>query len=1035
MIDGIIRWSLENRLLVLVGAVALMIWGAIETSRTPVDVFPDLTAPTVTVISEAHGMAPAEVETLLTFPIETALNGAAGVRRVRSQTMVGISIIWVDFEWGTEIYRARQIVAERLQEVRASLPTDVPPPVLGPVTSIMGDILFVGLTSDVHTPMELRTLADWTVARRLLAVPGVAQVIPIGGEVRQFQVMLDPDRLDAWQLTADEVAHALERANQNTSAGFLLESGQEHLIHGLGRISSVDDIADTLVTMRGRLPVLVRDTGTVVVGPALQRGRGGVAGGPGVVLGVRKQPGANTLELTSRIEEVLGRLEAGLPEGMVIHDHLFRQADFIQVAVDNVSVALRDGAILVVLIVLLFLLSWQATLITALAIPLSLLAAVLAMRLQDIEINTMTLGGMAIAVGALVDDAIIDVENVVRRLRLNAALPLADRRGTLQVVFDASKEIRRSIVFATIIIILVFVPLFFLSGVEGRLLQPLGFAYVVSLAASLAVALTVTPALCMVLLPGSRAVKRGLHSPLVRALEWGYRPVLRVILPRWKLLTVVSLVALSVAGLWLWEAGRSFLPAFREGALTVNIATLPGTSLDESERLAQMVERIMLGHPEVVATARRTGRAERDEHAQAVSASELEVRLRDTERGQEAFLAAVRKELEGVPGVQIVIGQPLAHRIDHMLSGVRANVAVKIFGPDLMELRRLAGEVEAAMAEVPGVVDLSAEQQTDIPLVTVQFDRRAIARYGLTVEEVAHEIETAFYGRVVTRVLEGQATFDLLVRYDTDAIDTLEAVEEARIGTPTGARVPLHVLAKVERGMGPNMVSREKVERKIVVMCNVAGTDLQAVVRGIQAEVDRVVLLPDGYRVEYGGQLESAERAAQVLLWVGLAVLMGIFLMLFTALGTTRDAVLVMVNLPLALIGGVAGVYVGGGVVSVASIIGFITLFGIATRNGIMMVTHFQHLRIEEGVLDPDEIVRRGALERLSPILMTAVASGLGLLPLALSGGEAGSEIQTPMAIVILFGLATSTTLNMIVVPALYRRFGAATRTPEPAVP
>ncbi len=1027
MIDRIIGWSLNNRLLVLVSALLLIVWGSYEAWRAPVDVFPNLTAPTVTVVAEAHGMAPEEVETLLTFPIETALNGASGVRRVRSKTTVGIAVISVDFEWGVDIYQARQVVAERLQLVAPTLPPEVEPPVMGPVTSIMGEILFVGLTSEEHSPMELRTEADWTVARRLLAVPGVAQVVPIGGDERQYQVSLDPQRLDAYGVTADDVAHALERSNENTSAGFLVEGGQEHLIHGIGRVSDEEDIGQTLVTMRNDIPVRVDDVGQVEIGAALKRGAAGVNGGPGVLIGVRKQPGTNTLKLTRRIEGVLDNLERSLPEGMTIHDHLFRQADFINVAVENVSEALRDGALLVVFIVLLFLASPGATFVTALAIPLSLLAAVLSMRAYGMEINTMTLGGMAIAVGALVDDAIIDVENVTRRLRLLAGLPPEERPSVLSVVFEASKEVRRSIVFATLVIVAVFLPLFFLSSVEGRLLRPLGFAYVASLLASLVVALTVTPVLCSLLLPKSRAIRRGEETRIVAKLKSLYAPVLGYSLRRWKFVAAWAGAMLLASAVALSFAGRSFLPEFNEGALTVSAVTLPGTSLEESNHLGQMVERTLLNQEEVVSTARRTGRAKRDEHAQPVHSSEVEASLVMKDRDKQAFLADLRRELAGVPGTNIVIGQPITHRIDHMLSGTRANVAVKIFGPKLLELRNQAESIREVMEGVEGVVDLNVERQEEMPFVRIRFKRDQIARHGLTVQGVAHEIETAFLGRVVTQVLEGQAVFDLLVRYDSDRVDTLRSVRETRIGTPTGARLPLHVLADIERSIGPNLISRENVERKIVVSCNVAGRDLKGVIDEIRSKVRKRLKMPQGYRVEYGGQFESASRATRILLLVGALTLIGIFVLLHVALGSIRDATLVLVNLPLALAGGVLGLYVAGGVLSVATIVGFITLFGIATRNGIMMVTHIHHLYSEEGVSDPSKLVERGAMERLAPILMTALASGLGLLPLALRSGEPGSEIQAPMAIVILFGLLTSTLLNMIVLPALYRQFGAMT--------
>ncbi len=1026
MLDGIIRWSLRNRLFVILGAGILLAWGAIETIRMPVDVFPDLTAPTVTVITEAHGMAPEEVETLVTFPIETALNGASGVRRVRSSTAVGIAVIWVEFEWGTDIYRARQIVSEKLQDVRGSLPPEIDPPLMAPVSSIMGEVMFMALTSDTHSPLEVRTVADWVIRRRLLAVPGVSQVTPIGGEEKQYQVILNPERLTAYGISITEVIAALAATNENTSAGFYLEGGQEYLIQGLGRVVRPEDIGETLVATRDDQPILVRDLAEVRLGgPPFRRGDGSFNGRPAVVLGIQKQPGTNTLELTGRLDEVLDDIQASLPEGMVIHSHVFRQADFIEVAIHNVAAALRDGGILVVLVMLVFLMSLRATGITVLAIPLSLLAAVLAMKALGTTINTMTLGGMAIAVGALVDDAIIVNENVVRRLRQNGALSEGKRRPVLGVINDATQEIRSSIVFATVIIILVFMPLFFLSGVEGRLLRPLGFAYVVSLFASLIVALTVTPALCSFLLPRSRTVLRGVEPIVVRWLKAGYKPILSVTITRWKSVAFVSIAGLVMAGIGLGQAGRAFLPDFNEGALTIGAVTLPGTSLEESNALGRMVEEILLRQPEIVATARRTGRAELDEHAQGVNAAEIDIKIDLGERSKEKFLVDLRQELSAVPGMNITIGQPISHRIDHMLSGTRANIAVKIFGDDLYELRRIAESVRAVMEGVEGVVDLSVEQQTDIPFVTVRFDRSAIARHGLRVGDVAEAMEAAFRGRVVSQVLDGQAAFDLVVRYDVSTLESFETLRETLIATPSGGRVPLHALAKIRKDRGPNTISRENVQRKIVVMCNVAGRDLSGVVGDIRRGVRESVSLKQGYHVEYGGQFESAEEASRTLALLGLAAVIGIFLLLYIALGAARDAVLVMVNLPLALIGGVAGVLLSGGILSVASIIGFITVFGIATRNGIMMISHIHQLVEHEGVRDLVTAVKRGAMERLAPILMTALAAGLALVPLALSGGEPGSEIQTPMAIVILFGLLSSTVLNMIVVPALYLRFGA----------
>lgn len=1025
MIDRIIQWSLRNRLIVLVTAALLLVWGTYEAFRMPVDVFPDLTAPTVTVVAEAHGMAPQEVETQITFPVETALNGASGVRRVRSSTGVGIAVIWAEFEWGTDIYQARQVVAEKLQLAQSTLPPDVPPPVLAPVSSIMGEMMFIALTSDRHTPMELKTVADWTVRRRLLAVPGVSQVIPTGGETKQYQVLVRPDRLAAFSLGVDDVVGALRESNENTSAGFYKEGGQEYLIHGVGRITTPDDIASTVIVERGGQPILVRDVATVQIGGALKRGEGSHNAKPAVVLGIQKQPTANTLELTQRLDEVMADIQESLPSGMKINSHIFRQSDFIEIAVDNVVAALRDGAILVIAIVFLFLMSVRATGITVLAIPLSLVTAILAMKLFGVTINTMTLGGMAIAVGALVDDAIIDVENVVRRLRQNRRLPAGEQREVLDVIYEASREVRGSIVFATLIIVLVFLPLFLLTGIEGRLLQPLGFAYIISLAASLVVALTLTPALCSVLLPFSKTIVRREESGVVRWLKRRYEPLLDRALAHWYRITAAALILLICAGTALAFAGRAFLPDFNEGTLTINLVTLPGTSLETSDRLGRMVEEILLGEPEVVATARRTGRAELDEHAQDVNASEMEVSLKMKDRDKEEFLADLRRKLSAVPGTNVTIGQPISHRIDHMLSGTRANIAVKIFGDDLGTLRTLGGQVRNVMTGVEGTADVSLEQQPDIPFLTVKLDRASIARYGLRIKDVAEAIETAFAGQEVSRILEGRAAFDLVVRYETAAVADIETIRATRIAAPGGAQIPLSALAEIRKNRGPNTISRENVERKAVVMSNVAGRDLASVVEDIREQVAATVKLPAGYHIEYGGQFESAAEASRRLVLFGIVVVAGILLLLFIALGSLRDAGLVMVNLPLALIGGVGGVYVSGGILSVASIIGFITLFGIATRNGLMLISHIQHLMREEGVTDLREAVHRGALERLSPILMTALSAGLALIPLALAIGKPGSEIQTPMAIVILCGLLTSTALNMFVVPALYLRFGS----------
>ncbi len=1025
MIGHIIAWSLRNKLFVVLAGVLILAWGGWQASKTPVDVFPDLTAPSVTVVTEAHGMAPTDVENLVTFPIETALNGAPDVRRVRSSTKIGLSVVTVEFEWGTDLYKARQVVAERLQLARASLPADIPAPGMAPAASIMGEILFIALASDQHDGMALKNTAEQVIKRRVLAVPGVAEVLPIGGDTQQFQVTLNPERLAAYSLTVDQIAEALRSANQNTSAGFMVEAGQEYLIQGLGRIATLADIGDTVISRQAGQPVLVRHVAEVAIGPAPTRGVGSHNGKPAVVLGIQKQPGANTLELTDRLDATLEEIQSGLPKGMKIERHIFRQADFIRVSIDNLMKALVEGAVLVVAIVFAFLLSARATAISLVAIPLSLVAAVLAMKAMGATINTMTLGGMAIALGALVDDAIIVVENIVRRLRENRAKPAEQQVNMLHLVYEATREIQGSIVFATLIIMLVFLPLFFLSGVEGRLMAPLGLAYVVSLAASLAVAVTVTPVLAALWLPNSKTVRESIEPRFIHRLKAGYRRVLDATVVRWKAVAGISVATLVVALVALGFAGRAFLPDFNEGTLTVGMATLPGTSLEESDRLGRMVENILLSHPEVVATARRTGRAEGDPHAMDVSASEMEVTLKMGERSKEDFLAALRADFSSVPGTQIVVGQPISHRIDHMLSGSRSNIAVKIFGPDLGELRRLTASVKSVVQEIPGAVDVTDEQQTDIPFLTIRFDRAALAQHGLSMREVSEAIETAFSGMPVDRVQQGQASFDLVLRFDPSTRASIDTVRATLITTTDGARLPLSALADIRNDRAPYSISRENVQRKMVVMANVAGRDLASVVSDIRKAVAAGVTLPAGYHIEYGGQFESAEAASRTLLVLGVAVTVGIFLLLFIAFRTARDALLVMLNLPLAMIGGVIGVFAAGGVLSVASIIGFITLFGIATRNGVMMISHIHHLVEHEGVTNATEAVKRGAEERLVPILMTALAAGLALVPLALAAGQPGSEIQAPMAVVILCGLLSSTVLNMIVVPALYLRFGA----------
>ena len=1031
MIDALIRWSLHNKLIVLTLAAILLAWGGWQATRLAVDVLPDLTAPTVTILVEGGGIAPEEMESLVTFPIEAALNGAAGVRRVRSVTAVGAAIVWVEFDWGEEIHRARQTVNEKLSLVAGSLPDTVEPPVLAPISSIMGEILFLALESDRHSMLDVRTVADTALRRRILSVPGVSQVTTIGGAERQYQVLVSPDRLDFYRVTLGQVERALEEANRNTSAGFRISGGQEYLILGIGRPETVAEIGETVVVARAGRPVLVRDLGRVKIGPALRRGEGSYNGENAVVVGIQKQPGANTLDLTHRLDAVLDELQASLPDGMVVRRDIFRQADFIETAIDNLTRALRDGGILVVVIVFLFLANLRAASITLVAMPLSLLAAVLAMKWAGATINSMTLGGMAIAVGAIVDDAIIDVENVFRRLRENVTRPEAERRSVLDVVYRGSSEIRGSIVFATLVIGLVFVPLFFLHGVEGRLLRPLGFAYLVALFASLVVALTVTPVLCALMLPESKAVRSG-HEPrwitrlknvYERQLEWGLRYGRSILAG-----AAVLLLAAIASFFWM---GRAFLPEFNEGTLTISAVTLPGTSLEESHELGAAVERLLLEVPEVTATARRTGRAERDEHLQGVESAEIDVNLRMGERSKHEVLEEIRTRLSLVPGTNVTVGQPISHRIDHMLSGTRAAIAVKIFGPELTVLRDLAREVEAVAHEVPGAVDVSVEAQANISTVRVRFDRQALARHGQPAGAAAEAMRTAFVGREVGQVFEGQLAFPLVVRYPAEVQRELESIRRTRIDTPSGARVPLEAIAEIREDRGPNFISRENGRRKIVVSANVAGRDLRSVVDGIRNAVAASVDLPAGYAIEYGGQFESEAAASRRLLWLGLTVVLGILVLLCAAFRSLGDAVIIMLNLPLALIGGAAGVFVSGGVLSVASIIGFIALFGIATRNGIMMISHIRHLLEQEGERSFHRAVVRGARERLVPILMTALATGLALVPLALAGAHPGAELEAPMAVVILFGLLSATALNMAVVPIAYSRFSRLRRRYE----
>ncbi|MEO0418286.1 MAG: efflux RND transporter permease subunit [Pseudomonadota bacterium] len=1018
MLERLVKWSLENRVVVYAIAVLLTGFGAWTAARAPVDVLPDLTAPTVTVVVDAGGYTPTEVEQRVTIPLETALNGAPGLRRLRSNSATGLSIVIMEYDWTTDPDEARRITNERMQTAEDELPDDIAPPHMIPASSVMGEIMFVALRSDAASPMDLKSTADWIVRRRIMSIPGIAEVLTIGGDERQVQLLVDPSRLSARGIGMNEVVEAMEAASTTQSAGVVVENGQEFLVEGVGRAANAEEFGNVVVGEAGGFPVLAREIGDIRIGEGLKRGTGAFNGDPAVILAIQKQPGANTLELTDRLDETFADLQRSLPEGMVLETRVFRQADFIQRSVDNVTWALIEGLILVAIIVFVFLISWRATAVALAAIPVSVVSAIIVINSGGGTINTMTLGGLAIALGMLVDDAIIVVENVVRRLRLEREKPVEEQQDDIKVVAAATSEVQGAIIFATLIILLVFIPIFGLTGIEGRLLQPLALAYGVSLLASLAVALTLTPALSFDLL--SRKPENVGNEPnwVIRMKAW-YSGVLDRWLDRWKTLALASLVIVFAASVGMALAGRSFLPEFNEGSLTVNVTTLAGTSLEDSDRAASEIEGALLSQPEVLTTARRTGRAPGDPHAQEVFASEIEATLSEDGRSREELLSALREAVGTVPGVQAIFGQPIGHRVDHILSGARANIAIKVFAPDTVTLQSISSQVEAAVSAIPGAVDVQKDTQSTVPYLRVRLRRADLANYGLSVEGVTGAIQAAIVGAQVGELIERPVITDVVVRYDPAQLGEAGSMDTMVIAAPGGQLLPLSAIADVVRDQGPNAITRESVERMQLVMANVSGRDLGSVVADVQAALETIDL-PQGAHIELGGQFESAASATKTLLALGLIVLVGMFLLLRQAFRSSNDAALVMINLPLALVGGVVGLWLTGGVLSVATIVGFITLFGIATRNGVMMVTHIKHLQDIEGVTDLAEAVRRGAEERLVPILMTAISAGLALLPLAIAMGQPGSEIQAPMAIVILCGLTSSTALNMLVLPAIY---------------
>jgi CzcA family heavy metal efflux pump len=1024
MFDRIIHWSLRNRLLVVVGTVVFLVAGGYVLQRMPVDVFPEFAPPQVVVQTEAPGLAPEDAEALITFPIESAVNGTPGVAKVRSASSVGLSTVVIVFNWGTDIYIARQLVNERIQSVRDRFPPGTQAPVMLPITSAVGWMIKYSLQSDTRSLMDLRTISEWEIRPRLLALGGVASVVSIGGEVKQYQVLLDPDRMRAYRLTAEEVRSALAKSNVNAAGAFLTERAQEYVVTGLGRITSLDDVRDTVVKFVRGTPIYVRNVAEVQFGPEIKRGDGAFGMKNAVIGTVSKAYGADTLTTTSKVERALRELKESLPKDIDLNTTVFRQADFIDSSIHNLKRALFEGAIIVTVILFLFLMNFRTAFISMVSIPASLLGGILTLQAFGIGINSMTLGGLAVAIGEVVDDAIIDVENVFRRLRLNRQSP--DPKPAIDVVFVASSEIRNSVVYATFIVAIVFLPIFFLTGLEGRIFAPLGIAYIASILASLAVTLTTVPALCYLLLGKSRKpMHEERESALVRWLKARYRTVLGISLAHfWWVLGLA--IALSVGAATLVPFfGRSFLPEFHEGNFIIVMSTLPGTSLDESMRLGGKVRETLIRYPQVVSIAQRAGRAELDEDAQPPNFSEFDLRLdydRDPTVPPDELLRRIRADLANVPGALFNVGQFISHRMDEILSGVRAQVAIKIYGPDLDVLRARGQEVLEVMRTVKGVADLQLEQQINVSQLVIKVDRQKASRYGLTVGDLADDIGTFLNGTSVSQVVEGQRTFDLFVRLKDSARGSVDAIRNILVDVPAGGgltKIPLREVAEVRFEERPYFINREDVQRRIVVQCNVSGRDLQSLITEAQTKIAEKVKLPPGYFVQYGGQFESQQEATRILTVLGGFAVVGIFLMLYQAFGTTREALLVMFNLPLALIGGVVGVFLSGGDMSVASLIGFITLFGIATRNGIILVSHYNQLTAEGKPLE--HVVVEGSMDRLTPVLMTAATAALGLLPI-LWGEPTGKELQRPLAVVVLGGLFTSTFLNMVVVPTVYNR-------------
>lgn len=1021
-LNEIIKFSLNNKYFILLCSVLLVVFGMRTAMEMEVDVFPDLTAPTVVVMTDAHGMASEEVERLVTFPIETAVNGATDVRRVRSASSQGFSFVWVEFDWGTDIFKARQIVSEKLISVTSQMPLGIGQPALAPQSSVMGEIFFVGMQADSTSMMDLRTMAEWNVKPLILATGGVSQVTIIGGDYKQYQVLADPYKMKYYQVTMEELTEVCQGISQNSTGGVVRQYGNEYVVRGIARTSDMEALANTYIKSINGKPVRISDVADVRIGSAPKMGYASENGKPAIIISISKQPNANTLDVTRRIEENLAILQKTFPADVKLDTRIFRQADFIETSVSNVQRALIEGGIFVILVLFVFLGSFRTTLISLLAIPLSLLGAILVMKALGMTINTMSLGGMAIAIGSLVDDAIIDVENVYKRLRQNRTRPEYEQQSAYLVVFEASKEIRASILNATLIIMVAFLPLFFLSGMEGRMLQPLGIAFVVSLFVSLVVAMTLTPLLSRMLLSDEKYLAknekekwlvRKLSHQYERSLAWALRHKNAVLLSTF-VLFIISLLVFSTLG-------RSFLPEFNEGALTLSVVAKPGVSLEESNRLGNLVERELLSIPEVTSTARRTGRGELDEHSQTTNSAEIDVNFSLKERAQMDFMADVRTILARIPGIAVTVGQPLGHRIDHMLSGTRANIAIKLFGTDLNKMFAIGNQIKNSIVDIQGLVDVNVDQQVEIPQIQIRANRNMLAQYGITTAQFNAFVDHSFGGEKLADIYEGQRSFDLVVRLNKDYTESVEGIRSALIDTHDGKKVPLEQVAEIVSVTGPSSISRENVQRKIVISANVAERDLRSVVNDIQENINANIELPEGYRIEYGGQFESEAKASQTLMFTSIMAILIIFLLLFQEFKNFKLAGIILLNLPLALIGGVFSIWITSGILSIPAIIGFITLFGIATRNGILLISNYQ--KLERQGSTHDETIIKGSSDRLNAILMTALTAALALIPLAFKGNLAGNEIQSPMAKVILGGLLTSTLLNIYIVPIVYSIF------------